>query len=61
VRYFQCFYCDFISARLKAGAFDLIHPGILEMPTLPRLLCFVYQFDSDFEAITLALAMPIPQ
>jgi len=36
VRYLQCFNCDFISARLEAGAFDLIHPGVLEMPTLPR-------------------------
>jgi len=37
VRYFQCFNRDFIGARLEAGAFDLIHPGILEMPTLQPL------------------------
>ena len=37
VRYFQCFNSDFIGVRLEARAFDLIHPGILEMPTLQPL------------------------
>src|SRR5215831_7057477 len=61
VRYFECFNCDFISARLEAGALDLIHPGVREMPTLARLLCVVHQFDCEVAAIILALAVPTPQ
>ena len=61
MRYFECFNCDFISARLEAGAIDLIHPGVREMPTLARLLCVVRQFDGEVAAIILALAVPTPQ